>query len=99
MAKRKIVWTNKANEERREILSYWIERNQSKVFSVKLNRFIIESLKLIAHYPETGRKTNTENVRVKVIRDYLLFYQITKEAVIVLTIWDGRRNEESLNIK
>ena len=70
MAKRKIVWTQKANEERKEILAYWLVRNQSKTYSRKLNKLIIDTLQLCALYPDTGRKTTFENVRVKIIRDY-----------------------------
>ena len=99
MAKRKIVWTQKANEERREILAYWIERTQSKAYSIKLNNLIRESLQLTALYPEMGRKTTFENVRVKVIRDYLLFYEANDTSLVVLTIWDGRRNDKLLNLK
>lgn len=98
MAKRKIVWTHKANEERREILAYWIERTQSKGYSIKLNKLIQESLRLTARYPETGRKTTFENVRVKIIRDYLLIYEANSTTLIVLTILDGRRNNKSWNL-
>jgi addiction module RelE/StbE family toxin len=99
MAKRKIVWTHKANEERKEILAYWIERNQSKTFSIKLNNLIRETLQLTALHPNSGRKTTVENVRVKIIRDYLLFYEINKTTLVVLTIWDERRSDKTLNIK
>jgi toxin YoeB len=99
MAKRKIVWTQKANEERKEILAYWIERNQSKAYSIKLNDLIKETLQLSALHPDTGRKTTFGNVRVKIIRDYLLFYEANKTTLVVLTIWDGRRNDKTLNIK
>jgi toxin YoeB len=99
MARRKIVWTQKANEERKEILAYWIERNQSKTFSVKLNKLIKETLLITAFYPDTGRKTTIEKVRVKIIRDYFLFYEANKTTLVVLAIWDGRRNDKALNIK
>ena len=99
MAKRKIVWTQKANEERKEILAYWIERNQSKIYIIKLNNLIREILQLTALYPTAGRKTTFENVRVKIIRDYLLFYEVNKSTLVVLTIWDERRNDKTLNIK
>lgn len=99
MAKRKIIWTKKANEERKEILSYWIERNRSKAYSIKLNNLIKETLHLTAFYPESGRKTTFNNVRVKIIRDYLLFYEITETELIVLAIWDKRRDEKTLKIK
>jgi len=99
MAKRKVVWTKKANEERKQILAYWIERNQSKTFSIKLNKLIKETLQITALYPDTGRKTTIKNVRVKIIRDYLLFYEATKTTLVVFAIWDGRRNDNALNIK
>ena len=98
MAKRTIVWTQKANAERKEILAYWIERNQSKAYSIKLNNLIRESLQLSARYPNTGRKTTFENVRVKIIRDYLIFYQADNTTLVVLAIWDERRNDQSLNL-
>ena len=75
MAKRKIVWTQKANEERKDILAYWIERNQSKTYSIKLNNLIKDTVQIAALYPDTGRKTTFENIRVKIIHDYLLFYE------------------------
>jgi toxin YoeB len=88
MVTRKIVWTQKANQERKEILAYWIERNQSKAYSIKLNKLIKESLRLAAQYPNTGKKTTLKkNVRVKIVRDYLLFYEINETTLVVLTIW------------
>lgn len=98
MAK-KIIWTKKANEERKEILDYWIQRNQSKTYSIKLNKLIVETLTRLSVQPELGRKTDIENVRVKLVRDYLLFYEINKLDLIVLSIWDGRKNELNLKIK
>lgn len=99
MAERKIIWTQKAHQERKEILAYWIERNQSKAYSIKLNKLINDTIRLSAQYPYTGRKTTLENVRVKVIRDYLLFYEIHKTTLVILTIWDNRRDEKTLEIK
>ncbi|OPC34688.1 type II toxin-antitoxin system RelE/ParE family toxin [Elizabethkingia miricola] len=98
MAARKIIWTQKANLERRDILEYWIDRNKSKKFSIKLNKLIIGTIKQIAENPGIGRKTNLENVRVKIIRDYLLFYEFDENYLKVLTLWDGRRDENSLQV-
>src|SRR5690606_12830171 len=98
MAKRKIVWTEKANLERKEILEYWINRNKSKSFSVKLNRLIINDLMILSLSP-FGKKAKIENVRVRIVRDYLIFYEILKEEILVLTVWDGRRDSKTLTIK
>jgi toxin YoeB len=99
MVKRKIVWTRKAIQERKDILAYWIERNKSRIYSIRLNKLITETVLLAALYPDTGRKTTIENVRVKTVRDYLLFYETNRTTLVVLTIWDSRRNEKTLNIK
>ncbi|MCT3759750.1 type II toxin-antitoxin system RelE/ParE family toxin [Elizabethkingia anophelis] len=98
MAARKIIWTQKANIERRDILEYWIDRNKSKKFSIKLNKLIVATIKQIAENPGIGRKTNLENIRVKIIRDYLFFYEFDENYLKVLTLWDGRRDENSQQV-
>ena len=100
MAKRKITWTEKANIERKEILEYWINRNKSKTYSIKLNKLFIEATRKIADYPEVSRKTDfDENVRLKIIRNYLLFYEYDEKQIKVLSVWDGNRDERKLEIK
>ncbi len=68
MAARKITWTAKANAERKNILEYWINRNKSKVYSVKLNQLFIYATRQVAKNPTIGRKTDFENVRVKIVQ-------------------------------
>ena len=92
MVKRKIIWTITANLERKEILEYWILRNKSKRFSVRLNYLILQTLEVLRENPTIGRLTNVNNVRVKLIREYLLMYEFTDSELIVLSIWDTRRN-------
>ncbi|MGV0923205.1 type II toxin-antitoxin system RelE/ParE family toxin [Empedobacter tilapiae] len=92
MVKRKIIWTITANFERKEILEYWILRNKSKRFSIKLNYLILQTLEVLRENPTIGRRTNIDNVRVKLIREYLLLYEFTDAELIILSIWDARRN-------
>ena len=92
MAKRKIIWTKTANLERKEILEYWILRNKSKRFSIKLNYLILQTLEVLRENPTIGRRTNIDNVRVKLIREYLLLYEFSDAELIILSIWDARRN-------
>jgi|SRR5690554_606526 len=98
MAKRKIVWTERAEWERKDILEYWINRNKSKTFSLKLNKIIREEIVNLAINPEIGRLTEVKNVRLQIIRDYLLFYQISGNKIFILSIWDSRRNPKSFNL-
>ncbi|SEH38035.1 type II toxin-antitoxin system RelE/ParE family toxin [Chryseobacterium culicis] len=94
MAKRKVIWTVKANKERKEILEYWILRNNSKIFSIKLNKLILYNVGLLADHPTIGRKTDVEKVRVKIVRDYLIFYEFSSSELIILSIWDGKRENK-----
>lgn len=97
MAKQ-IIWSLKAQKDRKEILHYWRTHNQSSAYSKKLNELFKKAILLIANHPEIGRKTDFENVRVKLVRDYLIFYEATENTISILTIWDNRRNPEELKI-
>jgi len=94
-----IVWTEKANKERQHILQFWIEHNKSKVFSLKLNKLIISSIKDISKSPNIGRKTEFDNVRVKVVREYFIFYEVIKRDLVILSIWDGRRDRKRIKVQ
>ena len=96
---RKIVWTASAQQERFDILEYWVKRNQSKTYSRKLNKLIIATLKDLSKNPSIGRKTDVRNVRVKIIRDYLVFYEASATELFVLSIWDGRRDSSTRAVK
>jgi addiction module RelE/StbE family toxin len=91
---RRIVWTIGAQEERKRILNYWKVRNASNNYSKKLNSLFNEVLKLIKNNPFIGKKTKIEYVRAKIVRDYILFYMITKSEIIVLSVWDTRQQSE-----
>ena len=71
MAK-EITWTIKAKNELIDILEYWINRNKSSSFSIRLNTLIEEQVTLIAGFPKIGRKTDIANVSVKLIHKYSL---------------------------
>lgn len=94
-----IVWTEKANIERQHILQFWIDHNKSKVFSLKLNKLFISSIRNIAKRPNIGRKTEFDNVRAKIVREYLIFYEVIKKDLVILSIWDGRRDRRSLKVR
>jgi len=93
---RQIIWTERAQKERIEILTFWNNRNKSVVYSKKLNALLKESLQLICKYPLIGKLTNKDNVRIKIVNDYLIIYEITKDKIVVLSIWDCRKNPEDL---
>ena len=95
MAK-KITWTVRALKDRKNILKYWIDRNKSNHYSIKLDNLFRESVSLISNFPEIGKVTNDKAVRIKIIKDYFILYQTLDTEIIILTIWDSRRDPEKL---
>jgi toxin YoeB len=89
---RQIVWTFQAQDDRKEIFKYWNSRNKSTLYSKKLNRLFKDSLEMVRKKPLIGKRTSKPNVRAKIIRDYMIFYEITPQSIVVLTIWDSRQN-------
>lgn len=47
---KQIIWTTKAKNELIDILEYWISKNKSNSFSIKLSKLIEEQLNLIAEF-------------------------------------------------
>ena len=95
----KIVWTLKAKNELVEILQYWIDRNKSNAFSLKLNSLIEAQLYLILEQPKIGRKTDIPNVYIKIIHKYLLYYEFVNGILYILTIRHGSQNSENVELK
>jgi len=95
---KQIIWSPRAQSERKAVLSYWINRNKSKNYSIKLSKLIKEAISLLLSNPEIGRKTDIPNVRIKIVRDYLIFYEVQNESILILSFWDSRQNPEKLKL-
>jgi addiction module RelE/StbE family toxin len=93
---RKVIWSEKALSDRREILAYWRNRNKSNRYSKKLNGLFKSAIQLIKEHPQIGRPTSDKQARIKIIRDYLLIYEITESAIHILLVWDTRQDPEKL---
>ena len=99
MVKRKIVWSHRANIKLFEILDFYAERNKSDAYSKKLYKKFKKELSLLINQPEIGTKTDMESVRGLSVSEFILFYEVTTEMIIVHTVWDGRQNPDDLRIK
>jgi plasmid stabilization system protein ParE len=99
MAKRKIIWSNKARIKLFEILEFYTERNRSTTYSKKLYNTFSKELVLLKKQPEIGIKTDYEGVRGLIVEEYILFYEIYPEMIVVHTVWNCRQNPDSLKIK
>ena len=93
---RQVVWSAPAEKDRKDILVYWAKRNGSLTFSIKLHGLFRAAVRTIANNPFVGRPTDMGGVRVKPIEDYLLFYEVLADVIIIHHIWDGRRDLKNM---
>ncbi|MFD0834524.1 type II toxin-antitoxin system RelE/ParE family toxin [Mariniflexile aquimaris] len=95
---KEIIWSAKAQQDRKDIFDYWNHRNKSKSYSIKLNILFEATIKIISKYPEIGRLTSNKKIRLKIVKDYFIFYEISMEKLFILTIWDSRQNPKNLKL-
>ena len=94
----KIIWSQRALGEFDAILEYWAERNQSNTYSKKIAAQIIKSVDKILKFNYIGKETEDEKTRVYLSGSYSIFYEIANEGIMILCVWDNRRNPDSLNL-
>ena len=99
MAKRKIVWSNRAKIRLFAILDFYIVRNNSKIYSIKLQKLISKEVNLLLKQPDLGLKTSEDTTRGLIIENYIVYYEITDDKIIIHTIWDSRQNPDNKIIK
>jgi len=95
MAKQ-VIWSLRAQNDKKEILDYWRRRNKSNTYSKKLNELFKESIKIILDFPQIGKVTDDTKARIKIVRDYLIIYEETETQIFILTIWDSRQDPDKL---
>ncbi len=98
MAKRKIVWSRKADIKLFDILDFYKTRNGNTIYSQKLYHKFIKELNRLDRHPELGIKTDIESVRGLIVDEFILFYEVTPEIIYVHTLWDCRQNPNDLTI-
>ena len=96
MAKRKIVWTQTAARQRRSILEYWVNRNKSNSYSIKLLRASDEKAKLIAQNPKLFRDADFPDTRMATMGHFSIFFKFNSKEVIITAFWDNRQNQKKL---
>lgn len=92
MARRKIVWSLQAKNNRVQILEYWIEHNNSIEYSRKLNTLFKQAAELICEYPTIGKLSDDKQARIKIVRDYWIVYDVSDSMIFILAIFDSRQN-------
>ena len=95
---REVVWTASAERDRKSILAYWAKKNGTPTYSRKLYSAFGSSIRLITIHPFIGRPTDIEDVRVKLVGVYNIFYRISADQLFIVRIIDGRRDLTKLKL-
>jgi plasmid stabilization system protein ParE len=96
MVKRKIVWTETAVKQRRQILKYWVEHNKSNVYAIKLVEIIADHLKVISKNPKAFKESELPLIHEAAMGHFSLYYKITSKEIIVVAFWDNRQDPKKL---
>lgn len=94
MVKFKIDWSLEAKLDLIDILDYYIKRNKSNLYSIKLNAKINKTIKLLSKNPFLGIPTDYDSVRALITGDYQIIYEIFDQLILIIMIWDCRRDPE-----
>jgi toxin YoeB len=91
---KQIIWSRLAVQNRKSILAYWINRNKSNTYSLRLNQIFEDTAELISKHPLIGKSTDYPDIRIKIVRDYYVTYRETETTIEILTLWDYRQDPE-----
>lgn len=95
----KIEWSINAQNERIEILTFWIDKTNSRNYSKRLNQLFIENTILISKYPLIGKKTEFNGIRAQIIGDYVLFYKVKSKLIYIVSIFSSLQDPIKLKAK
>ena len=98
MVERIVVWTRNSKIQLQKILEFFKHRNKSSLYGQKLYKKFVAELNKAARQPEIGVKTKLANIRGLIIGDYILFYEILPDSILVLKIWDSRQDPDKQEI-
>jgi len=94
MVKYKVEWSIEARLDLIDILEFYITRNKSALYSKKLKSKINKSIRLITKNPLIGFHSQIASVRALITGDYQIIYEILGSLIIIIMIWDCRRDPE-----
>ena len=100
---KKVFFTENAENDIKQIFQFNSALNKS--FAKRVNRQILEEIKILANYPESAPVEHlldykTETFRSLVVADgrYKVIYTVKEEQVIVYIVFDCRRNPEYMKL-
>lgn len=99
MVRIKVEWSLEARLDLIDILEFYLKRNGNSIYSRKLSVLINKRIKLLASNPFLGKQTDDPSIRALVTGDYQIIYELTEKLILIIMIWDCRRDPEDKILK
>ncbi|MDQ7918399.1 type II toxin-antitoxin system RelE/ParE family toxin [Mesonia sp. MT50] len=96
MAQKEIIWSDLAKSELQDTLEFYLQRNKSPSYSLKLLKEIEDLLKTLSKSEFIGRLTVNKKTRVIPMNVYLIFYEIKKDTIEIVSFWDNRQDNNNI---
>lgn len=93
MANKKIIWSVHASDQLKAVLDFYTIRNGNINYSLKILNEIEDLLKVLSENELIGRLTSNKMTRVIPMKVYLIFYEIHKNQIKIVSFWDNRQNK------
>jgi len=81
------------------IMEYWFRKTGSADYSLKLEALFTSTVEMLTTLPMIGPLFDEKrNIRYVIVRDYKIYYTFNDNQVVVLAIWDTRRDHNTFTI-
>jgi plasmid stabilization system protein ParE len=98
MEKKKVIWTRKAEIQMYVIMDYYVDRNKSDSYSLKLQSDIKQKLRKLDFTTTLPKKSSIKDLFYFIHNHISVFFLVHKEHIVVILVWDERRNPNDLNL-
>lgn len=96
MAEKAVIWTETASRQLNHVLKYWVERNASATYSLKLLDLIEERTSGISKNPLSCVGSVFPQTRVASMGNYSIYYKVSANQIIITAFWDNRKDPKKL---
>ncbi len=96
MAQETVKWTKTASRQLQQVLEYWVERNGSPTYALKLLDLIEKRTASIVEKPMICKRSVFPDTRVASMGNYSIYYKVSDAKIIITAFWDNRQDPTKL---
>lgn len=96
MAAFEIVWTELAELKFHNLLTYYLDRNRSNVYPLRLQDATDNVLEILQTNPFIGRVVHASGTRAVPVLKFEIIYEVVDNDIVILTFWDPKQDPKRL---